>query len=113
MDDTPARSLRLALVLAGGAVVVWSAVRVVRLLAGFDLVDGDPHGYAAIFSLVLVPFLVAAGVWLVRDAMGPGPVRVGTGVLLMVSSPVAGSCAVVGFVVGGVIVAVNLGGRRY
>lgn len=120
-NGAPARTRwpRLALVLMGLAVAVWSAVRVARVLvdSGFDPGDSDPHGYLAIFSLVLVPFLVAALVTLVRDAArlwrSTGPTRrVGAGVALVLSSPLAGQFTLVAVAVGVALVAVNLMDRR-
>lgn len=120
-NGAPARTLwlRQTLVLMGLAVAVWSAVRVARVLfdSGFDPGDSDPHGYLAIFSLVLIPFLVAALVALIRDAArlwrSTAPTRrVGAGVALVLSAPLAGQFTLVAFAVGGALVAVNIVDRR-
>jgi hypothetical protein len=86
---------------AGLAAVAWSAVRVVLLLAGSDdvVADDDPHGYAAIFSLFLLPVLILAAALLVRDATDVWRPdrphhRVGGGVALTVSAPLAGPLAI-------------------
>lgn len=93
--------------LAGLAVAVWSVSRVVRLLSGDDSVvaDDDRHGYAAIFSLVLVPVLALAVVTLVtallrRDRLH----RIGPGVSLALSAPLAGQFAIAALAVGAAIV---------
>lgn len=103
------------LLLAGLAIAVWSATRVGRLISGDDSVvaDDDPHGYVAIFSLVLVPVLVVAVVTLVtalwrRDR----PDRIAPGVTLALSAPLAGQLAIAALAIGAAIVATALITRR-
>jgi cytochrome bd-type quinol oxidase subunit 2 len=97
---SPVLLVRRALLVAGLAAVTWSAGRVVLLLAGSDdvVADDDPHGYAAIFSLFLLPVLILAAALLVRDALDvwrpSRSHRVGGGVALTVSAPLAGPLAI-------------------
>jgi hypothetical protein len=109
---------RRGLLLAGLAVAVWAATRVVRLLAGDDSVVAadDRHGYAAIFSLVLVPVLAIAVVTLVTATaqlwrQGRSH-RIGPGVALALSAPLAGPLAIAALAIGAAIVATALFTRR-
>jgi hypothetical protein len=110
--------LRRILVIAGLAAVGWSVVRVGALWAGADWVvgDDDPHGYLAIFSLLLLPFLAAAAVLLALDARalwraGRGG-GVASGVTLALSAPLAGILAMPVAAVGVAIVVAALAGKR-
>ena len=114
MPDRPlAVVARRGLLLAGLAVAAWSVSRVARLLAGDDSVvaDSDPHGYAAIFSLVLIPVLAIAVVTLVarlrRRAHGIAP-----GVALALSAPLAGPLALAALAIGAAIIAMALLDKR-
>ena len=105
---------RRGLLLAGLAVAAWSTVRVGRLLAGDDSVvaDDDPHGYAAIFSLVLVPVLVVAVVSLVTAIVRDRVHGVAPGVTLALSAPLAGPLAIAALTIGTAIIASALLGKR-
>ncbi len=124
-ESTPAPALRplpvvawRGLLVAGLAVACWSVTRVVRLLAGDDSVVGedDPHGYVAIFSLVLLPVLALAAGSLVAAAVDVWrhgrSQRVAPGVTLALSAPLAGPLAVVALVVGAAVVAAAVVDRR-
>lgn len=106
------------LVLAGLAVAGWAVTRVVRLLSGDDsaVADDDPHGYVAIFSLVLIPALVLAVVTLVEAAVDlwrrGRTRRIAPGVALALSAPLASPVAIAALVVGAAIVAAAILGRR-
>jgi hypothetical protein len=110
--------LRRGLVLAGLLAVGWAVARVGALWAGADWVvgDDDPHGYFAIFSLLLLPFLAAAAVLLAVDARGLWRSgrggRVGSGVALALSAPLADPLAIPVAGVGVAIVVVALAGKR-
>jgi hypothetical protein len=120
---SPVLPVRRALAVAGLVAVAWSAGRVVLQLAGSDAVvaDDDPHGYAAIFSLFLLPVLILAAALLVRDALdvwhpGRSPHRrhrVGGGVALTVSAPLAGSLALPVAVLGVAIVVAVIVHKRH
>jgi hypothetical protein len=104
--------LRRGLVLAGLLAVGWAVARVGALWAGADWVvgDDDPHGYFAIFSLLLLPFLAVAAVLLAVDVRelwrsGRGG-RIGSGVALALSAPLAGPLAIPAAAVGVAIVVV-------
>lgn len=103
------------LLLAGLAVAVWSVSRVVRLLSGDDSVvaDDDRHGYAAIFSLVLVPVLALAVVTLVTALLRRDrPHRIAPGVSLALSAPLAGQLAIAALAIGAAIVVTAIVTRR-
>jgi len=107
---------RRGLLLAGLAVAVWSATRVARLVSGDDSVVAadDPHGYAAVFSLVLVPVLAVAVVTLVAQLCRRGRTRgIAPGVALALSAPLAGPLAIAALAIGAVIVATAIIGRRH
>ena len=117
---SPVLLVRRALVVAGLAAVAWSAGRVVLLLAGSNdvVADGDPHGYAAIFSLFLLPVLLLAAALLVRDALDVWRPRgshhhVGGGVALTVSAPLAGPLAIPVAVLGVAIAAAAIVHKRH
>lgn len=99
--------VRRGLLLAGLAVAAWAVTRVALLVSGVgDVVsDDDPHGYAAIFSLVLVPVLVSAVALLVAGLRRGGPLRIGPGVALILSAPLASPLALLTAAVGVAIVA--------
>lgn len=106
------------LLLAGLAIAVWSVTRVVRLLSGDDSVvaDDDPHGYTAIFSLVLIPVLAMA-VTMLATATSQlwrrnRPHGVAPGVTLALSAPLAGQLAIAALAIGAAIVATALITRR-
>ncbi|MGA6161584.1 hypothetical protein [Amycolatopsis magusensis] len=109
---------RRGLVLAGLLIAIWAVLRVVLQLSGHeDLVvaERDRHGYVAVFSLVLVPFLLVAVVTLVADAVelwrqGRSS-RVGSGVALLLASPLAGGLALVAAVLGASLIATALVAR--
>jgi len=107
---------RRALVLAGLAAVAWSAARVVLLLTGHgDLVvtAGDTHGYQAIFSLLLLPPLVLAGVTVATEVRHPTrPWRIAPGVALTLSAPLSGELAIATVAIGAALTATALLGRR-
>ena len=114
--------LRRGLLLAGLAAAGWSVTRVVLLFSGNDSVvaDSDPHGYIAVFSLVLLPVLVIAVAALVADTVdlwrrghSPGRSRrVGAGVTLVLSAPLAGEFALATAAVGVAIVVAAVIDRR-
>jgi hypothetical protein len=108
--------VRRGLLLAGLVAVTWSATRVVRLLAGDESVvpDSDPHGYATITSLVLLPVLVFAAATLVVDLFrrGHSP-HLGPGVALVLSAPLAGGFALVAASLGVAVIAATLIDRRH
>ncbi|MFI6025856.1 hypothetical protein [Amycolatopsis magusensis] len=109
---------RRGLVLAGLLTAAWAVTRVVLQLSGHeDLVvaESDRHGYMAVFSLVLVPFLLVAVVTLVADTVelwrhGRSR-RVGSGVALLLSAPLAGGLALVAAVLGVALIATALVAR--
>lgn len=110
---------RRGLLIAGLAVAAWSVVRVALLLGGVEEVvaDDDAHGYASIFSLVLLPVLVVAVWTLVADTVelwrrGRSH-RVGPGVALVLSAPLAGGFAPAAAVIGVAIVATAVLDRRH
>ncbi|MFI7673464.1 hypothetical protein [Actinophytocola sp. NPDC049390] len=109
---------RRGLLLAGLAVAGWSVTRVVRLVSGDDSVvaDDDPHGYVAIFSLVLTPVLALAVVTLVTatvDLWRRGRSRhLAPGVALALSAPLASPLALAALAVGAAIVAAAVVDRR-
>jgi hypothetical protein len=94
-----------ALLIAGLAVAGWAVVRTTLLLSGDDSVvsDDDPHGYVAIFSLVLIPVLALAVGTLVA-ALRHRSLRITPGVALVLSAPLASPLALVAVVVGVAIV---------
>ncbi|UJW29596.1 hypothetical protein L3Q67_30760 [Saccharothrix sp. AJ9571] len=106
---------RRGLVLAGLLTAAWAVTRVALQLSGHeDLVvaESDRHGYVAIFSLVLVPFLLVAVVTLVADTVelwrhGRSR-RVGSGVALLLSAPLAGELVLVAAVLGACLIATAL-----
>ncbi|MGC7098402.1 hypothetical protein ACPZ19_27335 [Amycolatopsis lurida] len=109
--------LRRGLLLAGFATAGWSVTRAVLLLSGNDAVvaEDDRHGYVAIFSLMLLPVLAAAVVTLVTATAGvwrDGRWRIGPGVALVLSAPLAGPVGLVAAVTGVAIIAVALVDRR-
>jgi hypothetical protein len=93
------------LLIAGLAVTGWAVVRTTLLLSGDDSVvsDDDPHGYVAIFSLVLIPVLALAVGTLVAGLRRRSG-RVVAGVALVLSAPLASPLALVALVVGVAIV---------
>lgn len=108
---------RRGLLLAGFAVAGWAVTRAVLLLSGNESVvaENDRHGYVAIFSLVLLPVLVAAVVTLVLAAgevWRHGRWTIGPGVALALSAPLASPIALVAFGLGVAIVVVALVDRR-
>ena len=115
--------LRRGLLLAGLATVAWSVTRVVRLLAGDDSVvpDSDPHGYATIMSMVLLPVLVIAAAMLVADTVellrrGHAPSRschVGPGVALVLCAPLAGQFTLVPAAIGVALIVAAVIDRRH
>jgi hypothetical protein len=111
--------LRRGLVVAGLLAVGWAVVRVGALWAGADWVvgDDDPHGYAAIFSLLLLPLLAAAAVLLTMDARDLWRSRHGgrvwSGVALALSAPLAAPLAIPVAAVGVAIVVTALAGKRF
>lgn len=98
--------VRRGLLLAGLAVTGWAVTRLVLLLSGHDVVT-DPHGYVAIFSLVLVPLLALAIGTLVA-ALRHGRRTLVPGVALVLSAPLASPLALVAVAIGLGIVAVAL-----
>jgi len=113
-------AIRRALLAAGLAIVAWSAARAVLFFTGNEELlsaGGDPHGYGLIFSMFfLSPVLLLAIVMLVADNVAvwrPGRShRIGTGVLLVLSSPTAGPLIVPAVLVGAGIVATALLDRK-
>jgi hypothetical protein len=110
MADKSARAVVAwrGLLLAGLAIAAWSVTRVVRLLTGDDSVvaDDDVHGYAAIFSLVLIPVLAVAVVSIVTAFRRRG--RIAPGVTLALSAPLAGPLAIAALAIGAALVATAL-----
>ncbi|MGH3876447.1 MAG: hypothetical protein ACRDSK_05335 [Actinophytocola sp.] len=113
-------TIRRALLAAGLAIVAWSATRAVLFLTGNEelLSTGDdPHGYVLIFSMFfLSPVLLLAIVMIVadnivvwrRDRPAGRAHRIGSGVVLMLSSPTAGPLMIPAVLVGAGIVATAL-----
>jgi hypothetical protein len=109
-------AVRRALLAAGLAIVAWSAARAVLFFTGNDELlsgDGDPHGYGLIFSMFfLSPVLLLAIALLVADNVAAWrrgrPHRIGTGVVLVLSSPTAGPLIVPAVLVGAGLVAAAL-----
>lgn len=99
--------------LAGLVVAGWAVVRTTLLLTGDDSVvsDDDPHGYVAIFSLVLIPVLVLAVGTLVA-ALLRRSTSVVAGVALVLSAPLASPVALVAVAVGVAVVGTAVLDRR-
>ncbi len=99
--------------LAGLVVACWAVVRVVLLLSGNgDVVAADdPHGYTAIFSLVLVPVLALAVGTVLADLLARRT-RIVTGVALVLSAPLAHPVALVAAAIGVAIIATAIVERR-
>ena len=98
--------VRRALLVAALVVAAWAATRVVLLLSGADGVvsDNDPHGYTAIFSLLLTPLLVLAVALLATNLRRGGPLRIAPGVALTLSAPLASPVALVAVALGVAII---------
>ncbi|AXB41702.1 hypothetical protein [Amycolatopsis albispora] len=117
MVENDTSLLRRGLLVAGLALTAWSVLRVVLLLSGNEAVisDDDRHGYLAIFSLVLLPVLAAAAVTLVtatREVWRHGRWRIGPGVALVLSAPLASPLALASVLVGVTILVVVALDRR-
>lgn len=98
---------------AGLVVAGWAVVRVVLLLSGDDdvVAADDRHGYVAIFSLVLIPVLALAVGTLLTDLLARRT-RIGPGVALVLSAPLAQPVALVAVAVGVAIIVVEVLERR-
>lgn len=116
LPDTRFPLVRRALLLAGLAATAWSATRVTLLLTGHEnlvLTTGDVHGYQAIFSLPLLPFLLVAATTLVTEWRHPNrPWRITPGVTLALSAPLSGQLTIATVILGAAITATALLSRR-
>jgi len=99
--------------LAGLVVAGWAVGRVVVLLSGNDdvVAADDPHGYVAIFSLVLIPVLALAVGTLLADLLAHRT-RIVSGVALVLSAPLASPVALVAAAIGLAIIATAVVERR-
>ncbi|OLF11985.1 hypothetical protein BLA60_08090 [Actinophytocola xinjiangensis] len=107
--------VRRALLLAGLAATVWSTVRVALLLTGNEslVLADDTHGYQAVLSLLLIPFLLVAAIALTTEWRDPaGPWRVTPGVALLLSAPLSGQIALATAALGVTIATTPLLRRR-
>ncbi|MBB4912170.1 hypothetical protein [Actinophytocola algeriensis] len=95
-------AVRRGLLLAGLAVAGWAVIRATLLLSGNDdvVADDDPHGYVAIFSLVLIPVLLLAVGTLLACVIAPRSHRIVPGVALVLSAPLASPLALVAAAIG-------------
>ena len=93
--------VRWGLLLAGLAVAAWAMTRVVLLVSGVDAVVSahDPHGYTAIFSLLLAPVLLLAVALLVAGLLRGGRLRVGPGIALALFAAAVGVAIVAAAVI--------------
>jgi hypothetical protein len=119
---SPILLIRRGLLLIALAIAAWSMTRAALLLSGNDQVvaDSDPHGYFAIFSLVLLPVLAVAVATVVSDTAelwrrgrSGRSCHVSPGLTLALSAPLAGPFALAAVIIGVAVVVAALADRYY